>query len=261
MNETPDPLVDTPLKTRPRAVVVGASSGIGAALARRLADEGYHLAVLARREEALGSLCEGINSQAGERLAIPHPHDVTQFDEIPALFQTLLHDLKRIDLVVYVSGQLSPVGPSEYDFEKDREMLEVNLLGAVAWLNLAATLFERMGEGQIVGISSVAGDRGRVNAPAYQTSKAGLTTYLESLRNRLTRRGVHVLTVKPGFVDTALVKGSKVTFGVISPEKAAEDIWRAIRKRKQQIYTPWWWRWMMLAIQHTPSILFRRLSF
>ncbi|MBW8012757.1 MAG: SDR family NAD(P)-dependent oxidoreductase [Chloroflexi bacterium] len=262
MSATPSVPVDTPLLTRPRAVIVGASSGIGAALAHKLAQEGYLVALLARNQDNLESIAQQINHTAGETQAFVYPHDVTDYDLIPSLFQTILRDLKKIDALVYVSGAQFPVGISEFEFEKDRNMLEVNLLGAVAWLGQAAVLFERMGVGQIVGISSVAADRGRVGNPAYNSSKAGLSTYLEALRNRLTRHGVNVLTVKPGFVDTKLFReNAKASFGVISPEKAANAIWRAMRKRKQQIYTPGWWRWMMLVIRHVPSIIFRRLSF
>jgi short-subunit dehydrogenase len=123
-------------------------------------------------------------------------------------------------------------------------------------------MFQAARAGQIVGISSVAGDRGRVGNPGYNTSKAGLTTYLEALRNRLTRRGVNVLTVKPGFMKTEMVKAAQgATPFLIPPEKAAEDIWKAMQKRKQVVYTPSLWRWIMLAIQHTPSFIFRKLSF
>ena len=108
----------------------------------------------------------------------------------------------------------------------------------------------------------VAGDRGRVGNPGYNTSKAGLAAYLEALRNRLTRRGVNVLTVKPGFVETTMIKAAQdPTLFMVSPERAAEDIWKAMKKRKQVIYTHPIWRWIMLAIQHTPSFIFRRLSF
>jgi short-subunit dehydrogenase len=108
----------------------------------------------------------------------------------------------------------------------------------------------------------VAGDRGRVGNPGYNTSKAGLSTYLEALRNRLTRHGVNVLTVKPGFVETEMLKAAQgPTPFMIPTEKAVDDIWKAMRKRRQVIYTPSIWRWIMLAIQHTPSIIFRRLSF
>ncbi len=252
---------ESPLKPRPRAVIIGGSSGIGAALARRLAVEGYFIAVLARREAALQQVCEQINTAAGETRARPYPHDVRQFDAVPPLFQKLLLDLKQIDLIVYAAGVQPKVGPREYDFSKDREMIAVNLLGAIAWLNQAAALFETMGRGQMVGISSVAGERGRVQNPAYQASKAGLTVYLESLRNRLTRKGVHVLTIRPGQVDTELLRGVERTMWVISPDQVAADIWRALQARKQDIYIPARWRLVMWVIRNIPSVIFRRLSF
>jgi len=243
------------------AVLIGASSGIGAALARRLAREGFNLALLARRADALEALCAQINTEAGRTLARAYAHDVTRTDDAPALFQDILRDLGRVDSVIYVAGRQIKVELAEYDFEKDRAMLEVNLLGAMAWLNQAAMLFERQGSGQIVGVSSVAGGRGRVGAPGYNTSKAGLNTFLEALRNRLTRKGVNVLTIVPGFVQTELLKNSPRTFWVIPPEQAAEDIWQAMRRRKQLVYTPARWRLVMLIIRHIPSFIFRRMSF
>jgi short-subunit dehydrogenase len=132
----------------------------------------------------------------------------------------------------------------------------------MAWLTPVAELFKSMRGGQIVGVSSVAGDRGRVGNPGYNTSKAALSTYLEALRNRLTRHGVHVLTVKPGFVKTEMLKAAQGgTPFAIEPERAADDIYKALLKRKQTIYTPGLWRWIMLAIRHIPSVIFRRMSF
>jgi short-subunit dehydrogenase len=122
-------------------------------------------------------------------------------------------------------------------------------------------MFQSLKKGQIVGISSVAGERGRVGNPSYNASKAALTCYLEALRNRLTRYGVHVLTVKPGFVQTDMVKDAKKIFWVVSPEQAAEDIWKGIRKRKQEIYVPARWRLMMFIIRIIPSFIFRKLTF
>ncbi len=166
-------------------------------------------------------------------------------------------------MVAFVAGvNYPPGGLDKYNFENDRKMVEVNLLGAMAWLTPVAEMFQSARSGQIVGISSVAGDRGRVGNPGYNTSKAGLTSYLEALRNRLTRRGVNVLTVKPGFMATEMIKASPgPTLFIVTPEKAADDIWKAMQKRKQVIYTHWIWRWIMLAIQLTPSFIFRRLSF
>jgi len=115
--------------------------------------------------------------------------------------------------------------------------------------------------GTIVGISSVAGERGRVPTPAYNASKAALTCYLESLRNRLTRRGVHVLTVKAGYVLTNMTEGRKNLYFAIPAERAAADIYRAIRRRKQVIYTASIWWLVMLVVRNIPSKLFRRLTF
>jgi short-subunit dehydrogenase len=141
-------------------------------------------------------------------------------------------------------------------------MIEINTIGAIAWLNPVAAMFQSAKSGQIVGISSVAGDRGRVGNPGYNTSKAALTTYLEALRNRLTRHGVNVLTIKPGFVNTEMAKAAQGgTPLIIEPERAANEMYRDIKKRKQVVYTPSIWRWIMLTIQHIPSFIFRRLSF
>jgi short-subunit dehydrogenase len=251
----------TPLTPRKRAILIGASSGIGAALAKRLASEGWTLALLARRADLLTALCAEINQQAGEARAVAYPHDVTDTKEVPALLQKILADLGGLDLFVYNAGVALPTGFKHYDFEKDLRTTEINYIGALAWFNPIATMFQRLKSGQIVGISSVAGDRGRIGNPSYNASKAALTCYLEALRNRLTRRGVHVLTVKPGFVATEMTRGQKGMFLVISPEKAAADISKAIRRRKQQIYTPWFWGWIMFIVRNIPSVIFRRLSF
>lgn len=252
----------TPLQPRLRALIVGASSGIGAALARRLAREGYSLALVARRRQLLAALCADINKAAGETRALAYVLDVRKYAAVPALLRRIVADLGGLDLVVYAAGANFAPNLTGYDFDHDREMLETNLVGAFAWLDPIGAMFRSAGSGQIVGISSVAGDRGRVGNPAYNTSKAGLTTYLEALRNRLSRHGVHVLTVKPGFVQTDMLRAAqKVVLPPITAEKAADDIYKAIRRRKQQIYTPWPWTWIMLVVRNIPSVLFRRMSF
>lgn len=253
--------LSTPLRPAPRALIVGASSGMGAALARRLAREGYVLALVARRKKLLSSLSAEINKISGSQRALAYVHDVHNYDEVPDLLRRIVADLGGLDLVVYASGVNFPPGLQSYNFEGDRQMLEVNLVGAFAWLNPVAEMFQAAGSGHIVGISSVAGDRGRVGNPGYNASKAGFTSYLESLRNRLTRRGVRVLTVKAGFVKTDMLKAAQKVMFPITAEKAADDIYRAIRRRKQQIYTPWFWTWAMLVVRNIPSFIFRRMSF
>ena len=251
----------TPLHHRQKAILVGASSGIGAALALQLADEGYSLALLARRTDLLSRLCDEINQKAGETLARGYPHDVCDYVSVPGLLQTILADLGGVDLFIYNSGVSLPVGLKKFDFHKDRRTMEVNLLGALAWLNPVAAMFQSLKSGQIVGISSVAGERGRVGNPSYNASKAALSSYLEALRTRLTRHGVHVLTVKPGFVETELLAGAKGTFWVIPADQAARDISKAIRTHKQDIYTPARWKWIMLVVRNIPSFIFRKLVF
>jgi len=259
----PKPAPATPLHPRRRGIIIGASDGIGAALARRLAREGYSLALLARSQDKLESLCNEINQKSGELRARAYIHDVTAYERVPALLRKIVADLGGLDLVVFVAGvNYPPGGIDKYNFENDRRMIELNLIGAMAWLTPVAEMFQSAKAGQIVGISSVAADRGRVGNPGYNTSKAGLSTYLEALRNRLTRHGVNVLTVKPGFVKTEMLKAAEgPTPFTITPERAVEDIWNAMKKRRQMIYTASIWRWIMLAIQHTPSFIFRRLSF
>lgn len=259
----PKTIAATPLKPRRRGIIIGASDGIGAALAERLAQEGYTLALLARRADKLELVCSTINQRSNENRARAYVHDVAEYENVLGLLRRIVADLGGLDLVVFVAGvNYPPGGIDKYNFENDRRMVEINLIGAMAWLTPVAEMFHSAKSGQIVGISSVAGDRGRVGNPGYNTSKAGLSTYLEALRNRLTRHGVNVLTVKPGFVETEMVKAAQgPTPFLVKTEKAAEDIWQAIKKRRQVIYTPSIWRWIMLAIQHTPSVIFRRLSF
>lgn len=261
VSDSPKSAPATPLNPRRRGIIIGASVGLGAALTRNLAREGYSLALLARSKDKLDSLCNEINAAGGNALA--YVHDVSEYDEVPGLLRKIVADLGGLDLVIFVAGvNYPPGGVDKYNFENDRKMIEVNLIGAMAWLTPIAEMFQSAQTGQIVGICSVAGDRGRVGNPGYNTSKAGLATYLEALRNRLTRYGVNVLTVKPGFMKTDMLKAAQgATPFAIEPEKAADDIVKAMKKRRQTIYTASIWRWIMLAIQHTPSFIFRRLSF
>lgn len=249
-----------PLEPQKYALVVGASSGIGAALVTELAQQGYLVAAVARRTDKLTELQAKVNGRDNGRCLI-YTHDVTNYDEVPTLFQEIVRDLGGLDLVIYSAGTQPFVALEEYDFAKDKAMIEVNLLGAMAWLNATAVRFDRMGAGQIVGIGSIAGDRGRVGAPGYNTSKAGLATYLEALRNRLSQKGVGVTTIKPGFVDTILLENAPKTFWVISPEKAAKIIIKAAQKGRQTVYAPARWGLVGLIIRHIPSFIFRRMNF
>lgn len=248
-----------PLHPRKKAIVVGASSGIGAALARRLAAAGHDLGLVSRRLPELERLAQEIREQHGVHVVV-FQHDVKQTDEaLPALEQ-LTRQLEGLDLLVYNAGVMYPQDPDRFSVAEDLDTMRVNLLGAVAWLLPAAERFERAGEGQIVGIGSIAGERGRRAMPAYAASKAGLHTYLEALRNRVDRAGVTVTTIKPGQVRTAMLENAAAIRGPIEPERAAELAWRAIRAGKQVAFVPSRWSLIALIIRNIPSFIFRRLN-
>lgn len=236
------------------ALIVGASSGVGAALAKRLAREGYVLGLIARRIDRLQALCAELSTSA-----FAYQHDVLNTAEVPLLLQTAWNDLGGLDLFIYCAGVLFPNDPAVFDAEQDQFVLQVNLIGAAAWITPVAEYFRRQRHGHIVGIGSIAGDRGRRGLPAYTASKAGLHTYLEGMRNRLWRDGVTVTTIKLGQVETDLLRNADRRRGPISADHAAELIWRAIERRQNSVYAPAWWALVGLAVRLMPSFLFRRL--
>ena len=242
-----------------RAIIIGASSGIGEALAYELARQGCEVALIARREGELKRVAETIAATPGSEKALIYPHDVKHYAEVPTLFPQIVRDLGGLDLLIYASGVLGNVGEGEYDFPKDREILEVNLLGGVAWINEAAARFERAQSGTIVGLSSVAGERGRYSMPAYCTSKAALNTYLEAIRNRIARHGVKVATVKLGPVKTPMTDGLKMPL-MIPTETAVTGILSAAKRGAGNAYVPGIWRFIFLILRNVPSIVFRRLK-
>ena len=237
------------------AVVIGASSGIGESLVQKLAARGVRVAAVARRAERLDAL-----AAAWPALVLPFVHDVTDYNSAPDCYARIREALGgRIDLLIYNAGVMPVVEESEYSWDKDRQMVEVNLLGAVRWLDLAAATMEAERHGTLVGVSSVAGDRGRRGAPAYTASKAGLTALLEALRNRLDRYGVSVVTAKPGPVRTDMTAGLTLPL-MIDADEAAEGILRLAERGTGTGYIPRTWGPIMRVIQHIPSALFRRTN-
>ncbi len=242
-----------------RAIIVGASSGIGEALARALAADGCRVALVARREDKLRGLASQLDTLAGEAVARYYVHDVTQFGSAAALFAIITHEMGGLDLIIYAAGIMPPVGPEEYDTAKDADIIAANLTGAVAWLNEAARRFETNKRGTIVGISSVAGDRGRRGNPVYGATKAALNAYLESLRNRIERKGAFVVTVKPGPVRTPMTEGLKVP-GMIDAGQAAAEILLAAKDKVRVAYVPAKWKPIMAVIRAVPAPIFKWLN-
>lgn len=239
--------------------MVGSSSGIGLAVARRLALSGRKVAMLARREGELKAQVATTNDVLGREGAFAYVHDAADLDSVEPLFARIEQELGQVDEVHYVAGVMPDVGRDEFDLEKDRQQVQVNMLGCIAWGNAAARRFQARKAGCFVGVGSVAGDRGRVGRPVYNASKAGMDCYLEALRNRLWRHGVQVTTIRPGFVETPMTAALKPK-GAIPADTAAGLILRARDRRKAIAYVPGKWRLIMLVIRHIPSFVFRRLS-
>ena len=239
------------------AIVIGASTGIGAACVRELIARGYRgVAAIARNGEALSTL----RRETQPDRILTYIHDVTHRDEIPHLFEQIRNELGDIHLVVYNAGIMPRIDEDTYDTDKDMQVMEVNTLGCMAWLNCVAPYFKSRGQGSIIGISSIAGDRGRRGYPAYNTSKAAMDTFLEALRNRLSRHGVTVTTIKPGYIDTDMTKGLDGMFWLCSPDKAAAMIVSAGEKGKTTRYVPRRWGAVGFVIRNIPSFIFRRMD-
>jgi short-subunit dehydrogenase len=238
-------------------VIVGASSGIGAALAVELAAHGRTIVLVARRQAELEAVAARVSSKGARAVVVAA--DVRDADAAAPAWQQIVASAGTIDTVVYAAGVMPEVGPDEFDTLKDRQMIEVNFLGAVAWLNAAASHLQRQGHGTLCGIGSVAGDRGRRGAPVYGATKAALHSYLESLRNRLEVKGIHVVTVKPGPVRTAMVGDRQMPL-MVEPEVAARAIAAGLHRGAHTVYVHGGWRLIMWVIRNIPSVLFRRLS-
>lgn len=245
-----------------RALIVGASSGIGAALVKRLVSEGWQVAAVARRRELLETLsreCAALPRASGGGIVV-RAHDVSNSAEAASVFESLVRELGGLDLLVYAAAVMPKVAKDEYDTEKDLEQLTVNVGGCIAWCNAAARLFQTQRFGTLVGIGSIAGERGRKGNPVYGTTKAALHTYLEALRNRLSEHGVHVCTIKPGFVDTDMTKGMPKLLWLISADEAARLILKAARSKANERFVPRQWWLVATVIKSIPSFLFRKLN-
>lgn len=234
-----------------KAIVVGASSGIGRAIAERLAADGWRVALVARRAEELEEVARGFPGSM-----ICFPHDVRATEEVPALFAAVCLGLGGLDALVYAAGVMPRVGETEYDTGKDAEMVSTNLLGAIAWCNVAASRFAGVGAGSIVGIGSVAGDRGRRGQPVYNATKGALAIYLEALRNRLWRSGVAVATIKPGPTATPMTAGLNLR-GMATAEQVARFAVNRIG-RTGEFYVKPAHRLIFAIIRALPGWLMRR---
>jgi short-subunit dehydrogenase len=240
-------------------LILGATSAIASALAREFAAHKFDLVLGGRDREELSALASDLSLRYGVQAGI------LSFDALdtPTHASTLRSFLPEtgdaLEGVVVCIGYLGDQAKGQSDWEEARRTLETNFTGCVSALNILANHFESRRAGFICAISSVAGDRGRQSNYLYGAAKAGLSTYLQGLRNRLFPAHVKVITVKPGFVDTRMTYGRSGLLLVASPARVAKGIFRAIAKGKDVVYLPWFWRPIMLIVQSIPEAIFKRL--
>ena len=240
------------------ALVLGATSDIGRAIARALAQAGWQLQLAARDGERLQREAADI----GARTAAPVQTHVFEALSDAADDRWLAALAPLPDLAVCVIGLLGDQAQSERDVDAAARVMRSNYEAPALLLGALAARFAERGSGVLVGVSSVAGERGRASNYVYGSAKAGFTAYLSGLRARLATTGVHVVTVKPGFVRTRMTEGMALPGALTAtPEAVGKAIVRAARKRRDVIYVLPIWRWIMLAIRHLPERLFKRLRF
>lgn len=237
----------------PKSIVVGASSGIGAEIVRQLARQGAKVVAVARRGERLRALAEEFPGQIHVLI-----HDVRDGASVAEAFLEATQHLAGLDLLVYAAGVMPEVGWHEYNLDKDQAMVDVNVSGAVAWINQAAQRMENTRHGSIVAIGSVAGDRGRGGQPVYNATKAFLATYMEAIRNRVARYGVKVVTVKPGPVQTEMTAHLGLKNAMPVQTAAAKIL--ALANRTGEHYLSPVHRAIFYIIKRFPSPLFRKLK-
>ena len=244
----------------PSVLILGANAGIGRALAVEFASHHYDLVLAGRDMEELQALAADLRLRHNVSTHAAKV-DVLDFAALePALAAGIAQAGDSLEGAVLCTGYLGDPLAARTDLNEARKILNTNFTGSVLALQVLANHFEQGRKGFICALSSVAGDRGRQSNYVYGSAKGGLTVYLQGLRNRLYQSGVHVITVKPGFVDTRMVFGKGKLPLVASPEAVARDIYRAVRDRKNVVYVPWFWRFIMLMVRSVPERVFKRLK-
>ncbi len=238
-----------------KAIIIGATSGIGEALIPELIQQGYQVGLTGRREEKLKTLHHQFPGQTQYEMM-----DVSVPDQAIASLQQLIEKMGGMDLIVINAG----VGNSnpDHEWDKDRSMIEVNVLGFVAIADTAMQKFIQQGSGHLVGISSIAAIRNHGSASVYGATKAFVSHYLEGLRHNVFKRKLPIVVtdIQPGFVDTPMTEGQPGMFWVATAEQAARQISQTIREKRGHAYITRRWRWIAWLMKSLPDFLYLRLS-
>lgn len=242
-----------------RILICGATSAIARETARFFARDGDDLFLVGRNEEKLRAVARDLEMR-GAGKAECYTADLNDFDLHEPLIRKAVESLGGLDTVLIAHGSLSDQKNCEADRRLAEREFRTNFFSVVSLLAPIANLFEAQCGGTIAVISSVAGDRARRSNYVYGTAKGALSLFLQGLRNRLHGKGIHVLTVKPGFVDTPMTAHLRKNALFARPEDIARGIYRAIAGKKDVVYLPGYWRFIMAVIRHIPETCFKRLD-
>jgi short-subunit dehydrogenase len=239
-------------------LILGATSAIARATAAAFAARGDALYLASRDQDELRRIAADIHLRYGVEARFGL-FDAEAVETHEAFLQSVIGEMPNLSGVVLAFGYLGDQKAAR-DFKVGAKVIASNFTGAASILSLCANYFEPLRRGFIIGISSVAGDRGRQSNYVYGAAKGALSLYLQGLRNRLFSSGVRVITIKPGFVDTAMTYGLPGLFLVASPQSVGERIVVALKKPADVVYLPWFWRYIMLIIKHIPEPIFKRMK-
>ncbi len=238
-------------------LIIGAKSDIAKATAREYAKNGYDLYFAARNVEELTEFAQDIITRTQKEVKLVELN-ILDFHSHQAFYDSL--EEKPLGVISAV-GYLGEQEKAQKDFTEAKRIVDTNYTGVVSLFNIISNDFEQRRSGFMIGISSVAGDRGRKSNYIYGSAKAALTAYLSGLRNRLYDAQVHVLTVKPGFVATRMTADMDLPEKLTAqPEEVAQDIFKAQQKGKDVLYTKWIWKWVMFIIKLIPEWKFKGMS-
>lgn len=241
-------------------LIIGATSGIAEAVARRYAEQGARLFLVARNGKKLEAISADLAAR-GAKDVQTFVMDANDSDLIPRMVDAAWQVFGAIDVALVAHGTLPDQQRTETDILYAIAEFRTNAESVITCLAMLAQRFELQGEGVVAVIGSVAGDRGRASNYLYGAAKAAIDTYASGLRARLFKRGVHVLTIKPGFVATSMTADLNLPARLTAtPESVALDIQCAITKRKDVLYAPWFWNWIMLTIRWIPAAIFKRIK-
>ncbi|QQR80975.1 MAG: SDR family oxidoreductase [Deltaproteobacteria bacterium] len=227
--------------------------------AKLMASDGHCLYLVARKSEPLEEIAQDLRVR-GASSVDTHVLDLNNFDQHEVLLKNILNTLGGLDLVFIAHGTLGNEKVCETSYQETLKELTTNFLSVVSLLTPIANYFEGRLEGHIVVISSVAGDRARQSNYVYGTAQGAKSLFLQGLRNRLTPHGVTVTTIKPGFVDTPMTVSIKKNFLFARADVVGEKIYSAIKNKKDIVYVPGFWRWIMLAVKNIPEKIFKHMK-